>query len=261
MDPYFERAGTWPGFHSHFVSQFVRTLSPGLPDGYYADMQVTLFIHEPPANRRVLGFADDVVAIGEPLGRHDDRGTNGGVATATATAPSVRMTLGDAVELRKYYSVEIRADDGRVVTVVELLSPANKRGADRGVYEHKRAELIRAGVHFLQIDLLRGGPRLLPAEAAPHDYDALLVRAGGGRVADVWLWGLRDALPTLPVPLGAGEADVPLDLRAALDRVYDEAGYARKLYRGPPEVPLDEADTAWAAGLVREREAAGKPAG
>ena len=243
MDPYLERPADWPGFHGDLISEFKRQLAPKTGDRYQVGSEVLLFIHEPPAERRSFARADDAVLI-----------AGGGAAAGTAmlAAPTTRMRVGDAVDVERHAYVEIRdARRRRVVTVIEVLSPSNKRRPeDRRVYEHKRDTLLRNGVSVLQVDLLRGGPRLLPEEATPHDYNAMLVRGERRSVADVWLWALRDRLPTLPVPLAEGDADVTLDLQAALDTVYDATNLAPFLYGEDPDPPLAGEDATWAAGLL-----------
>lgn len=78
----------------------------------------------------------------------------------------------------------------------------------------------------------------------------LVSRADRRPRADFWPIGLRDPLPTVPVPLRAGEDDARLDLRAVLDRVYDEADYAHYLYLREPDPPLTGDDLAWARSLL-----------
>ena len=194
-----------------------------------------------------MGRADDAVI----LAADDRRGGSNGTAVALLE-PTTRMSVGDAVDVERHRYLEIRTGKGdRLVTVVEVLSPSNKRRPeDRRVYEHKRDTLLRNGVSVLQVDLLRGGPRLLPEKADPHDYNAMLVRGERRSVADVWLWSLRDRLPTLPVPLAEGDTDVTLDLQAALDTVYDATNLAPFLYGEDPDPPLAGEDAAWAAGLL-----------
>ena len=243
MDPYLERPGKWPGVHTELHVEIKRALLPQLGGKYSADTELTLFLHEPPAHRRVVAEADVGVAItgsGTP--------SPGGAAVAE---PSTRMRLVPAIVEEKHRHLEIRtAEDDRVVTVIEVLSPTNKRRPEeRARYLGKRDQFVRAGVHVLQIDLLRGGPRLLPEEARAHDYNALLRRADTEQ-AEVWLWTLRDRLPTLPVPLLEPDPDAVLDLQAVLDRVYDAGGYAPHAYRHDPDPPLDAEDAAWARGLL-----------
>jgi hypothetical protein len=87
-------------------------------------------------------------------------------------------------------------------------------------------------------------------------YLAALIRARHIQ-AEVWPIGLCERLPILPVPLRQSDPDVPLDVQAALNTLYDEARYALTLDydQPPPEPPLSEADAAWAAEcIMRWRE-------
>ncbi len=62
---------------------------------------------------------------------------------------------------------------GRVVTVMELLSPINKAPREDGLeaYLEKRAEFLASGCHLIEFDLLRGGERLPMAGPLPKgDY-------------------------------------------------------------------------------------------
>ncbi|MBI4770320.1 MAG: DUF4058 family protein, partial [Chloroflexi bacterium] len=151
-------------------------------------------------------------------------------------------------------NVEIRdVARNRLVTAIEILSPANKRGPGLDNYRVKRDRLRQAGVHVLEIDLLRRGVRLWPAEYLPDSpYLAVLLRAGNQR-AEVWLIGLRENLPVLPVPLRYPDPDTPLDLQAALSVIYDEARYDLTLsYEAPPPPPsLAQADALWALQCVQ----------
>lgn len=55
---------------------------------------------------------------------------------------------------------------------------------------------------------------------------------------------LQNTLPTIPVPLREGEIDAVLELQAALNTIYDEAGYDLSIdYTQPPPPPaLSDAD-------------------
>ena len=66
-----------------------------------------------------------------------------------------------AVDVEKQRYLEIRTpDDERVVTIIEVLSPSNKNsGGDYDVYVSKRNQVLRSQIHFVEIDLRRGGNR------------------------------------------------------------------------------------------------------
>ena len=87
------------------------------------------------------------------------------------------------------------------------------------------------------------------------DYAVCVHRAETLGRFEFYPCGLRQRLPRIRVPLAAGDADVPLDLQAVLEKTYLAGSYHLRLsYAAPPEPPLFPADEAW----VRERIAAVK---
>jgi hypothetical protein len=87
----------------------------------------------------------------------------------------------------------------------------------------------------------------MPAEGRPAcTYGVLVSRVDRRPTADFWPFGLRDPLPTILVPLRPGDGDASLDLRAVLDRVYDESAYEDYIYRNTPDPPLAGDDAVWA---------------
>ncbi|MBI3462828.1 MAG: DUF4058 family protein [Planctomycetes bacterium] len=155
-------------------------------------------------------------------------------------------------DIERQSFIEIRDRLGReLVTVIELLSPTNKRsGPDREQYLSKRRQFIASNVHLVELDLLRGGQRM-PIEGLPScDYCAVVSRAEERPRAGIWPLGLRDPLPVLPIPLRSPDPDARLDLQALLHRIHDAAGYADYLYADGPQPALSPADDAWAKRLV-----------
>jgi hypothetical protein len=145
------------------------------------------------------------------------------------------------------------------VTSIEIVSPANKREPGLSAYRRKRSRLIRSAVHLLEIDLIHRGEQSWQPKVIgdpPTPYIALLTRAMQAAI-EIWPIQLADSLPVLQVPLRAPDADVPLDLQAALATIYDESDYGLTIdyAASPPPPPLPESDTAWvdaqlaAAGL------------
>jgi hypothetical protein len=246
MDPYLEHPHTWRSFHTKLIVAMSDQLMRHLPPPYYADVEEDLYIHEPSADqRRRFAAADAAVIVGgdapHPAAPRRE--------AAGATAITARMPMVEPVVPEKVRSVEIRTvGDNTIVSVVELLSRTNKLDG-REQFLAKRERLREAGVHFLQIDLLRTGRDLLPQEPPPHDYNAMLIRRGN-TAGDVWMWALRDALPILPVPLKGDDPDIALDLRAAMDATYDASRYERFIYANDIEPPLNDELAAWASGIV-----------
>ena len=59
-------------------------------------------------------------------------------------------------------------------------------------------------------------------------------------------------LPTVGIPLDAGIPDVPVDLQAMLDQVYDRTRYTEVFdYADLPDPPLTAEQQAWADGVLR----------
>lgn len=148
--------------------------------------------------------------------------------------------------------VEIRDRRTRqVVTVIELLSPSNKRaGRDREQYLQKRAALLSAPSHFIEIDLLRGGARMPMADLPDCDYCVMVSRAEVRPVGGCWPISLTETLPTIPVPLHAPDPDARLDLQQLVHRIYDAARYGAHIYEGAPDPPLTLQQRAWADAYV-----------
>ena len=166
-----------------------------------------------------------------------------------------------AVELPNVYpaetpqlSIEIRdVAERRLVTLIELPSPANKHGDGSREYGARRLDLMRTETHLLEIDLLRQGSRIqLAQEPPPAAYYVYLSRRQRRPLTQVWPMQLRNPLPAVPIPLLPPDTDVPLDLQAAVQACFDLVGYERLLdYTGPPPPPdLSETDTAWVDNLL-----------
>ena len=153
----------------------------------------------------------------------------------------------------------IRSLRGRdVVTVIEVLSPWNKTGEGRGQYLKKRDALLETPVNLVELDLLRGGSRLPTVEPLPAgDLFAFVSRGNRRPESEVYPWSLRRTLPTIPIPLAPGDADVPLELQAAFDETYDRAGYRYSVdYAVPVEPSLSEMDLAWIRPLLEKPKTA-----
>lgn len=118
----------------------------------------------------------------------------------------------------------------------------------------KRQRLYQAGVHLLELDLLRRGTRPIVHATLPDvPYLIALTRAHTGKT-DVWPMRLQDSFPTIPVPLRQPDDDVLLHLSRVFTEVYDEAAYDLSVnYRDTPPTPaLAEEDQIWITSLLNE---------
>jgi len=171
--------------------------------------------------------------------------------------PQVRPRYVVEVEERVYVEVFLTLRDRQtaaVVTVIEILSPDNKRpgGTGRGQYLTKRDTVLQSSANLVELDLLRGGARLPTVEPLPPgDYYTFVSRAPQWPEVEVYAWFLPDPLPGLPIPLKEGDPDACLDLEAVFTSVYDRAGYDYSLdYTRPIEPPLSEEAAAWVGQVL-----------
>jgi hypothetical protein len=239
MNPYLEQSDVWPDIHQSFLIHARDSLSTQVGPNYLVKVEVRLILHERSAEeRRFVGIADVGVA------QTHERPT--GPATHTLEAP-VLLQL-PAVEVEKHLSLEIHyRRNRRLVTVLELLSPANKvPGPHRDDYRANRRQVLAKQTNLVEIDLRRSGRRPSPPELPACDYYALVSRYEDRPRVGFWPIGLRDPLPNLPIPLAENDPPVHLDLKAVLDRTYDQADYGKYIYQETPEPPLSADDEAWA---------------
>jgi hypothetical protein len=240
MNPYLEQDDVWHDFHERFIPLMAEMLNAQVGPDYIVRIDEHVYVQDAEGDtRRLVGRAD--VAI---VPMHDWGPTGGAPGTLQAPVqivlPSVDTTSEGFVEIRDRRSRQL-------IAVIEMLSPSNKRaGRDRQQYLDKRNQLLASGTHLVELDLLRGGPRLPGAERPDCDYYALVSRSESRPKADLWPIRLRDRLPSVPVPLRAPDRDVHIDLQSALDRTYDSAGYAKYIYEGMPDPPLTADDAQWA---------------
>jgi hypothetical protein len=148
----------------------------------------------------------------------------------------------------------------RIVTTVEVLSPTNKRPSEgQELFLQKRADMKQAGVNIVEIDLLRGGQRVLFAapELVPPShrtaYQICVWRAAQRRQVEVYRVPLRERLPVFRVPLRPTDRDALIDLQAIIDQCYRNGGYDDIDYLGEPDPALSAADRDWADQLLREQ--------
>jgi len=246
MDPYLEPH--WQDVHTTIIGDARRFLNRHLPPGLVARIEERVAVEaDDDYTRRI---APDVRVFSPSTADPDE-----GVAGIVIDAPYKLVVDLDPV-LERF--VRIIDQGGTLVTVVEFLSPANKCPPGLSAYRKKRGELLAAGVHVVEIDLVRAGdwravmrPEQCPP-AALSTYRAIVRTSGvkpGGYLFPI---GLREALPEVPLPLRPGEAPVRLPLQPLLDSAYEDGRYDRTIdYARPLDPPLAAEDEAWADGVLR----------
>lgn len=258
MDPYLEDPSLWPDVHHEWISVMREVLGAKLRPAYSVRIEERVYLADLADLDRTLGVRVPDVAV-TPAPEHGTPARfdpGGGTALVVETEPILATTGPE--EVHEAFLSIIDAQARRVVTIIEVLSPANKLADSPGLesFERKRREVMISTSHWVEIDLLRGG-RSLPARdrlMRPCDYLVHVSPALSRPQGRLWPIALDRRLPVVGVPLKAEDADCPLDLQAVLNTVYERAGYDLELdYTREPVPPLDAAWSSWADRLLKER--------
>lgn len=262
MDPYLEDPAIWRGFHHALAEEIRGRLNSSMDAKYYADVEVYTTFEEIQIGKLRPIIPDVAVLTAMP---RDPASPALTADVPVITAPVRRAAAMIPTKLRSV-RVYVTATN-ELITSIEILSPYNKRGEGLAEYRRKRSTLLASNIHLVEIDLLRGGERAGSEVQGPPLDDAdyiLLVNRGTeinpGVWSDIWPVTLDKPLPFLPIPLDPPDADVLLDMNAALRTVYERAAYARRIdYRQPvPPPALRPAIAKWMkAHLAAEKADAG----
>ncbi len=251
MNPYLEHPDFWPEVHHLLISAIKEWLTPQLRPKYRVAIEKR--IYEIQGENSLLVAIPDV-SIQQK--RRPASAASNGVAVASRTVQPLKVRIPVSAEFREGYLEVIDMTTKEVVTVLEVLSPANKRrGEGRKKYDNKRNKIFDSSTHLVEIDLLRGGEPL-PVFGDSHnsDYRVLVSRSNQRPIADLYLFNLPDPIPAFPLPLRPEDVEPVLDLQALINQVYDRAGYDFEIdYTPGAAPPLSEADAAWADSLLWDK--------
>jgi hypothetical protein len=156
--------------------------------------------------------------------------------------------------------IEIRQrTDGRLVSLVDVVSPTNKTtSAGRTAYLDKRKEGKSASANLVEVDLvLQGQPMLeYSRDGLPDwDYAVTVTRSTQAERYEIYTATLQKRLPRFRLPLAADDRDTVLDLHTAFTRCYDQGGFGGKIdYKREPATPLSDEDRRWLSDVLRQQK-------
>ncbi len=247
MDPYLEEDGYWHQVHISLIVDIRRNLIQQLQPYYYVEIEQRTYLAViPPQDTGI----PDVMVV-------DAYHPYGNVTVTTPTLQFRPITVDlpmPTVEkvMRRYLQVR-DTNSSEVITVIEILSPTNKIvGSGRDDYIKKRNKVLQSKTHLVEIDLLRVGPPMPMAIATQNDYRLVVSRSQNRPKADIYLFGVRDPIPDLPIPLRPHEPEPILPVNDILHNLYEQARYDLSLnYNRPPKPPLAKADAVWATQVIQ----------
>jgi hypothetical protein len=251
MDPWLEDEEFFPDLHHTLMVYMREALNAVLPPGYVAKTAELVWVDDE------LRREPDVSVFGKD--RQPD------AAVTVAPLPGM-VAVGEerASDPWEVPYLEILSSKGkRLVTAIEILSPANKRAGDKGrtTYQDKQKEFRLACVNLVEIDLLRAGPHTtavplarLRRAAEAFDYHVSAMVAGDPARYYAAPIRMRDRLPAIGIPLDPDVPPVTVDLQPLLDRCYDTGRYGDEVrYDRPCDPPLTAEQQAWAEGVLRAK--------
>lgn len=249
MDPYLEDRSLWPDVHSSLITYIREALQPLIRPKYIARIGERIQLAEVRHS-----YIPDVLLV------HRLREP---VPTLTLPEPLVadepQMTRVVDEARREPYIEIVYRETGDVVTLIEVLSPANKEGEGYEQYAAKQQELLDTPANLVEIDLLGHGKRSPLGQrtraAAPPDWRYLItISRAGRRGVEFYAVPLHERLPRCRIPLRPPDPDAVLDLPTVFTRCYDVGGYDLLIdYHEPPPVPLQPEESIWMDELLQEK--------
>ena len=241
-------SGLYHHFHQEWSIEIARELNRGrLPRGLSALVE-----------QRSGPLESDVLTVESAAGLART-GLDGGGATATTEPPVTRLVRRTMQEpyARRANRIVVRHHLGRIVAVIEIVSPGNKdsRLALRNFVE-KTIDFLRAGIHVLIMDPFPPTPRdpygihkAIWDEIDEEDFtfpagkDRIVVsyRAGDERVAYIEPLAVGDALPGMALFL-AGDLHVITPLEATYQAAWAASPEALRVAVESGVVPDPDAE-------------------
>lgn len=251
MNPYLENPALWSKIHKRLIVAIADFLSPQLLPKYIVDIEDRVY-QTVDEDSVLVGIPDVAVQRQQTLAIQDI--ANIAVATPPVKALTVDIPVPETI--RESY-LEVRDVATReVITVIEVLSPKNKRlGEGRKVYEKKRLRVLGSLSNLVEIDLLRDGKpmTILNIHIQSH-YRVLISRADKRPKADLYAFNLQNKIPSFSLPLCEEDVEPVIDLQTLINELYHRTGYALIIdYSQEPIPKFSEADATWLNALLQEK--------
>lgn len=253
MNPFFEQR--WRDAHSSLITYLRDAVQEHLPPDLVAGSEEEVVTIA--AGESGKTYRPDVQVRGPWTLKEPGAANPAPTGPPTIATEPIRVFIEDEIERW----LEIRDANGRLITVIELLSPTNKLEApDRADYLRKRRCFMSGGANLVEIDLVRQGAWIFPQlirdvlRQSNASYGISVHRAARPGDYEVYPIRLRERLPAIRVPLRPTDADVVLDLQPLIDQCHERGRYHMLNYNLELTPPLSPDDAAWANQLLREKQ-------
>lgn len=245
MNPYIEHPAFWSSFHTRLIVAIAEAIEPQLGQQYYVEVESRTYQSDDDQEELLIGVPDGIVFSRETPSLEEPELT---AAIAIQTRPE-KVSVPMPLEVKERYLEVREMVTDQVITVIELLSPKNKRnGEGRAAYEKKRRLILGSKTHLVELDLLRGAkPMELRGSYTPSPYRILVSRSQQRPTADLYSVSLQQVLPSFPIPLKLDDAEPVVALQNVFNHVYERGRYGSRIdyHQSVPPPKLTDEDKAW----------------
>ncbi|MCL1464320.1 DUF4058 family protein [Argonema galeatum] len=227
FDPYLEHPDFWPEVHSRLIVALADSLVPQVRPKYEIAIEKRIYEINPSNgdNSLLVGLPD--LAVKRQSSNLNQSPSQIAVAVVSSPVQPMTVTVPIPEKIKQNY-LEVR-DRGTslVVTVIEILSPVNKRaGEGRDSYLQKRQRILGSLTNLVEIDLIRSfQPMPILENDIKSDYRVLISRYSHRPQAELYAFNLKDYLPAFSLPLRSEDIEPTVNLQQLFSEIYDKAGY------------------------------------
>ena len=178
MDPYLEHPTLWQDVHDRLIAAIADAIVPAVAPNYYVALQRYAYLLGP-GGTMYVGKPD--VAIARPtlplVGRAQPIPANAGVL-------EVEMPMEEEVDENYLEVREVKT--GKLITIIEILSPVNKISSEgRQEYLEKRQKILQTRTSLVEIDLLRNGEPMDVIGPPTQSHYRILISLGW-HCGEIW---------------------------------------------------------------------------
>ena len=202
----------------------------------------------------LVGIPDNVVFT--PSSNPSE--TSSHVAVAPPKVEPLTVSTPQPETVKEWYLQVKNVETQEVVTVIEILSPKNKKvGEGRNKYLKKREQVLMSLTHLIEIDLLKKG-EIMPMnidDTIKSDYRIIISRSDRRPQAELYAFNLAQEIPSIPLP-SKPEDEAPLiPLQELLHSIYEKVSYDLAInYQKQPLEDLSENEQLWINNLSQQQD-------
>ncbi|MEO0413663.1 MAG: DUF4058 family protein [Verrucomicrobiota bacterium] len=249
LDPYLEQF--WSNVDTRVMTYICDSIQSQIGGGLWVHLEEMVTVQDPMDQRSSIYSPDVHVSDQQEWGKAWSGSSSYSVALAE---PVIIKRASEATE--RWIEIRDTRNGGKVVTAIELLSPANKlNSTHRRAYRAKAKDFIDGGVNLVEIDLIRSGSSVLSIseELLPEAPYFVSVCRNNDYPSqwEIYPISSREPLPSFRIPLRQQDEDVVIELQTIFNQCYSNGGYHVRIdYTKNPEPSVPEVDEEWVSQIA-----------